>query len=1041
MLGLAGCSSVKSVAPATSTTTPPPPLPPSITSVSPNSGPIGTSVTITGANFGATQGASTVTFNGIPAAPASWSATSIVVPVPAGAATGNVIVTVSGVASAGVPFTVATNPPPPTPAISNLSPPSGPAGTSVTITGTNFGVTQASSQVTFNQVPATITTWSATSIVAIVPPNATSGYAVVTVNGLASSGVSFTVLPTPAITNLSPPSGPAGTSVTITGTNFGATQASSQVTFNQIAATITNWSATAIVAIVPANATSGYVVVTVNSVSSAGVLFTLPGTPGIASLSPPSGPTGTSVTITGTNFSATQGTSTLTFDGATVTPTIWGATSITFTIPAAATTGNVIVTVNGIASNAVQFSVFPVPVITSLSPTTGAVGVPVTITGTNFGASTGAVTFNTTAATPTAWSPTSIVVSVPTGATNGNVVVTANGVASAGKPFTVAPITISPRAAALVVTTQTQQFTAWITGGSGVNWLVDGIQNGNTSVGTIINGLYTPPSTAGTHTVTATSTANSSVSATATVAVTDLAGVSTFHNSLSVDGTNLQEYALTPANVNSTTFGKLFSCPVDGATYTQPLWVPNVNINGGIHNVIFVATQHDSLFAFDADASPCVQYWQVNLLDSAHGGSYPDETSVPWKNVGGGDGDIQPEVGVTGTPVIDPSSDTIYVVSKSENVTTSTFYQRLHALDLATGNEKFSAPELIQASVLGVGQGNSGGVLSFDPRNQNQRPGLTLAGGVVYIAWASHEDEQPFHGWLIGYSATDVQAQTAVFNTTPNGGLGGIWASGGSPAVDSSGAIYVSTGNGVFDANTSAFPIPDYGDSILRLDPSTSLSVTDWFTPDDQQNLANNDIDLGSGAVLLLPDQPTGPVLHLLAQTGKEGVVYLIDRDNMGHYQAASNSQIVQSFSGPTSFFGALAFWQNSLYVGGRGDHLKQFAFNPSTGLFITAPASKSTGIFTFPGATPSISSQGASNGIVWAIDSSQYGPPAPGPSPAIVHAFNANNLATEYWNSSQAPNGRDHAGGAVKFAPPTIANGHVYVSTRTEVTVYGLLP
>jgi len=308
MLGLAGCSSVKSVAPATSTTTPPPPLPPSITSVSPNSGPIGTSVTITGANFGATQGASTVTFNGIPATPASWSATSIVVPVPAGAATGNVIVTVSGVASAGVPFTVATNPPPPTPAISNLSPPSGPAGTSVTITGTNFGVTQASSQ----------------------------------------------------------------------------------VTFNRIAATITNWSATAIVAIVPANATSGYVVVTVNSVSSAGVLFTLPGTPGIASLSPPSGPTGTSVTITGTNFSATQGTSTLTFDGATVTPTIWGATSITFTIPAAATTGNVIVTVNGIASNAVQFSVFPVPVITSLSPTTGAVGVPVTITGTNFGASTGA---------------------------------------------------------------------------------------------------------------------------------------------------------------------------------------------------------------------------------------------------------------------------------------------------------------------------------------------------------------------------------------------------------------------------------------------------------------------------------------------------------------------------------------------------------------------------------------------------------------------------------------------------------------------------
>ena len=979
MLGLAGCSSVKNVDPATSTSTPPPPLPPSIAAVSPNTGPVGASVTITGTNFGATQGASTVAFNGAPATPASWSATSIVVSVPAGATTGNVIVTVNGVASAGVSFTVTTTPPPPppTPAITNLSPTSGPAGTSVTITGTNFGATQASSQVTFNQIPASITGWSATSIVAIVPANVTSGNinVVVTVNGIASSGVPFTVLPTPAITNLSPASGPTGTSVTVTGTNFGAT----------------------------------------------------------------------------------QGPSTLAFDGAAVTPTAWGATSITFTIPAAATTGNVIVTVNGISSNAVQFSVLPVPVITSLSPTTGAVGVPVTITGTNFGAPTGTVTFNNTAAAPTAWTPTSIVLPVPAGATNGNVVVTANGVASAGKPFTVAPITISPRAAALVVTTQTQQFTAWVTAGSGVNWFVDGIQNGNTSVGTIVNGLYTPPSTAGTHTVTATSTANSSVSATATVTatstanssvsatatvtVTDLAGVFTYHNNLSVDGTNLQEYALTPANVNSATFGKLFSCPLDGAAYTQPLWVPNLNINGGIHNVIFVATQHDSLFAFDADANPCVQYWQVNLLDAAHGGSYPDETSVPWTNVGVGDGDIQPEVGVTGTPVIDPSSGTIYVVSKSENVTTSTFFQRLHALDLATGSEKFSAPEPIQASVPGIGQGNSGGILYFDPRNQHQRAALTLAGGVVYIAWASHEDKQPYHGWLIGYSATDVQAQTAVFNTTPNGGLGGIWAAGGAPAVDNSGAIYVSTGNGAFDANTSTSPTPDYGDSIVRLDPSTSLSVTDWFTPDDQLHLANNDIDLGSGAVLLLPDQTSGPVVHLLAQTGKEGEVYLIDRDNMGHYQAASNSQIVQSFPGPTSFFGALAFWQNSLYVGGRGDHLKQFTFNPSTGLFTTAPASQSPGIFSFPGATPSISSQGASGGIAWAIDSSKYGPPAPGPSPAIVHAYNANNLATEYWNSSQAPNGRDNAGDAVKFVPPTIANGHVYVSTRTEVTVYGLLP
>jgi hypothetical protein len=700
----------------------------------------------------------------------------------------------------------------------------------------------------------------------------------------------------------------------------------------------------------------------------------------------------------------------------------------------------VVVTANGMASAGVLFTVLPPPNITSLTPPSGAVGAAVTIAGTNFGAAPGTVTFNGTAATPSSWSATSIVAPVPAGATTGNVVVTVNGVASWGVSFTVVPVSLSPGTAALAVT-QIQQFTAWITGSGSVTWSVDGVPSGNTTVGTISsNGLYTAPSTAGVHSVTATSVANPADSASANIAVTDLAGVFTYHNDLSMGGTNTQEYALTPSTVITSTFGKLFSCAVDGAIYTQPLWVPSLSINGGVHNVIFLATEHDSLFAFDADANPCVQYWQVNLLDAVHGGS-ASETPVPWQNVGVGDGDIQPEVGVTGTPVIDPSSSTIYLVSKSEDTSASTFYQRLHALDLATGNEKFSAPELIEASVAGIGDGSSGGMVSFDPKNQNQRSGLALAGGIVYVSWAAHEDKKPYHGWLIGYSAADVQLQVSVFNTTPNGGLGGIWAGGGAPAVDSTGSVYVSTGNGIFDGNKTTLPNDDFGDGILRLDPSSGLSLTDWFTPDDQQTLADNDTDLGSGGVVLLPDQTTGPVLHLLTEVGKEGVVYLIDRDNMGHFQAANNSQIVQSFSGPRAgFWGTPAFWQNGLYIAGQGDKLKEFVFDPSMGLFNTTLSSQSAHVFNYPGATPSVSSQGASNGIVWAIDAAQYGPPAKS-GPAVLHAYNPANLALEYWNSSMAANNRDEAGPAVKFVPPTIANGRVYVSTRTEIDVYGLFP
>jgi hypothetical protein len=633
-----------------------------------------------------------------------------------------------------------------------------------------------------------------------------------------------------------------------------------------------------------------------------------------------------------------------------------------------------------------------------------------------------------------------------------------------------ASVTVSPKRAAVVVKTQTQQFTS---SNAGVTWSVDGVAGGNAAVGTIsATGLYTPPATAGVHVVKATTVAAPIVSGTATVAVTDLAGVFTYHNDKARTGANSREFALTPATVTTATFGKLFSCNVDGAIYAQPLWVRGLSIAGGVHNVIFVATQHDSVYAFDADASPCITYWHAHLLDALHGGT-GGEKPVVWNDVGNVGfrcfGDIYPEVGVTGTPVIDPGTNTFYVVSASEIPGPDSgkcafppypFFHRLHALDLATGNERPNSPVTIAASSPGVG-----GVVTFSSQYHHNRSGLALANNTVYVAFAAHEDQGPYHGWLLGYNAADLTQPPSIFNTTPNGGSGGIWASGGAPAIDNAGDVYVVTGNGLFDA----LPLPsfyDYGDSILRVHPfhgitpnGVNLRVAGYFTPDDQAFLEKVDGDLGSGAAILLPDQTSGVgPKHLLAQTGKEGVVYLVDRDNMGQFNPSSNDQIVQSFPGlppGLGLWGTPAWWQNNIYLGGQYDPIMQFAFEPATELFNPTVISQSAESFAFPGVTPSVSSRGATQGLVWALDEGLYGyaspnapvfcsfvpVPAPCTGPAILHAYDATNLALEYWNSSMAANNRDRAGNAVKFVPPTIANGKVYVGTRTRVDIYGLLP
>ena len=629
-----------------------------------------------------------------------------------------------------------------------------------------------------------------------------------------------------------------------------------------------------------------------------------------------------------------------------------------------------------------------------------------------------------------------------------------------------AAVTVSPAHAAVATSTQTQQFTASL---GGAIWSVDKIVGGDSTVGTIsATGLYTPPAKAGTHTITA-SVGGSSGSA--TIYVTDLKGVLTYHNDNARDGANTREFALSSSTVTTSTFGKLFSCAVDGAVYAQPLWMKGVSIAGGTHNVLVVATQHDSVYLFDADANPCKTYWRVNLLDTLHGGT-PGEGPVTWNDVGYCYGDVYPEIGVTGTPVID-STNTIYVVSASESNPTNSgncvrssgnFYHRLHALDAATGSEKYNAPVTIAASVPGTGDGSVNGMIAFASQLQHNRSGLAEANGKIFLAFAAHEDATPYHGWVIVYKATDVQQQLAVFNTTPNGingADGGIWAGGGAPAVDSGGDLYVSTGNGVFDELPPP-PNNDYGDSILRLHSVTgstlngvNLSMAGYFTPYDQLTLSQNDTDLGSGGVVLFPNQTGSGPKYLLAEVGKEGVVYLIDRNNMGQYNSSNNNQIVQSFKGPVSgLWGVPALWHNNLYVGGQYDVVRQFAFNPTTELFNPSVASQSASSFGYPGTVPSVSSQSVSHGIVWAIDPSLYGYASPNAGvncsvlplpaacsgPAILHAYNANNLAQEYWNSSQAANNRDQAGNAVKFVPPTVANGKVYVGTRTEVDVYGLL-
>jgi hypothetical protein len=612
----------------------------------------------------------------------------------------------------------------------------------------------------------------------------------------------------------------------------------------------------------------------------------------------------------------------------------------------------------------------------------------------------------------------------------------------------VVAVTLTPKRGG-IVTGQSLSFTAAVandTGNQGVTWSATG---GTFGAQTATTATYVAPATAGSMVVTATSKADVTKSASATIGITDLLGVLTYHNNNNRDGSNTREFALTPANVTTSSFGKLFSCNADGAIYAQPLWVPKASIGGGTHNIIVAATMRDSVFVFDADANPCVTYWSKNLIPT--GEIYGNNGDV-------GSADIFPDIGILGTPVIDSTTSTIYVVTKTKNSGTSTFHQRIHALSLTDGSEKFGGPTDITSAIAvpGTGDGGSGGNVPFDALKENQRCGLALVNGVVYVTWASHGDNGPYHGWIVGYSAGNLAQAPVVFNDTPNGSEGGIWMSGGAPASDDANNLYVISGNGSFD---KAAPRKNYGMAFMKLSTAGGLGVGDFFSPMNEDTLSGADQDFGSGGAAVLIDANTGPFPRLVVGGGKDQQLFVLNRDNMGGYSASGNN-VVQTLAFGNGIFATASFWNNNLYLAGSGA-LKAFSLNPATSQFGVNPTSQSTATYGFPGSSPSVSASGTTNGIVWAMSTNAFGmrngslPPNPpkAAGPTILRAYDATSLNTELWNSTQASAGRDTAGNAVKFTVPTVANGKVYIGTRGtddsigngnifgQINVYGLLP
>jgi hypothetical protein len=527
-----------------------------------------------------------------------------------------------------------------------------------------------------------------------------------------------------------------------------------------------------------------------------------------------------------------------------------------------------------------------------------------------------------------------------------------------------------------------------------------------------------------------------SLTHTATLALTVASSgvnVTTYHNDNARDGWNASETVLTPQNVNFNSFGKLRELPVDGRVDAQPLYVSGLSVAGQPHNVLIVVTEHGSAYAFDADAG--TQLWKVSALGA-------NETTSDDH----GCNQISPEIGITDTPVIDRShgpNGAVFLVAMSKDAS-SKYHQRLHALDLATGAELQGSPTEIAATFPGTGYGSTNGMQVFDPGQYAERVGLLLMNGQIYLAWTSHCDQDPYTGWVMAYSESTLQ-QTGVLNVTPNGpstphfadGEGSVWMAGAGLAGDTQGNLYFLDANGTFDSTLTANGFPaqgDFGNAFMKVSTTgNTLAAADYFAAYNLQSESDADQDLGSGGVMLLPDQTDakGKTRHLAVGAGKDTNIYVVDRDNLGKFNASSNTAVYQELPNALSggAFSMAALFNSTVYYAAIGDHLK--AFPITSALLATTPASESANSFAYPGATPSVSSNGAQNGIVWAIENQNgFG---------VLHAYDTTNLPTELYDSNQAPNSRDHFNDN-KFVPPMIANGKVYVGTVNSVAVFGLL-
>ena len=545
-----------------------------------------------------------------------------------------------------------------------------------------------------------------------------------------------------------------------------------------------------------------------------------------------------------------------------------------------------------------------------------------------------------------------------------------------------------------------------------------------------------PTATTTTANVTFTGT-SASLTHSATLSLTVQAGpltnapdVTTYHYNNSRDGLNAQETILTQSNVNSTQFGKIGFYSVDGKVDAQPLYLANIVAGGQLRNVLYVATEHGSVYAFDADNG--TQLWKTSILGT---GETPSDNH--------GCSQITPEIGITSTPVIDRkqgANGTIFIVGMSKDANAA-YHQRLHALDITTGAEISGSPTEIGATYPGTGANSQSGNVIFDPGQYAERAALLLLNGNIYMGWTSHCDIGLYTGWVMAYSESTLQ-QTQVLNLTPNGSDGSIWMSGDGLAADSQGNIYLLDANGTFDTalDANAFPSKgDYGNAMLKLTTANGkLAVADYFESYYGGANSSQDLDLGSGGELLLPDltDANGKVFHLIVGAGKDKRIYLADRDNLGKFNPANNpadSNIYQEL--PNAMTGMVystpAFFNGVLYYGAVGDSLKAFPFTNAQ--MATAASNQTTVKFQYPGPTPSISANGTQNGIVWALESNLN-------NPGVLHAYDPANLAHEFYNSNQAANGRDSFGNGNKFITPVIVNGKVYVGTQSGVAVFGLL-